>query len=77
MESTRLPHIRPVLIGLAVSFALGAAGCSGDSGRSGTQAPIQEADKKAQMRSAEVRLERMKEAKARAKLPRSKQSVGD
>ncbi len=75
MRSKRSPRIRPVLAGLAVGIALGAVGCSDESRQSGTLAPVQEADQQAMLKSAEVRKQRMKTAKAKS--PRSNQGSVD
>ena len=68
MRSNRPPCLRPVLAGLVIGLSLGAVGC-GASSQPGTLAPTQEADQQAAQKSAELRKQRMKTAKAKS--PRS------
>jgi len=74
MRHTGSVPARLALAGLAVGLVLGPAGCSDPSRQSGTQATVQEADKQALQKSADVRKSRMGKP---AKLPRSKGGAGD
>ena len=69
MRFSRQPRAGPLLAWLALGLNVGAAGCSDDSGRSGTLAPVREADKEAAQKSAEIRKEEMRK---KAMQPRSK-----
>ena len=74
MNDSRQRRARPFMVWLALGLLLGTAGCSNYSSQSGTQAPVQEADKEAALKSAELRREH---AKQKAMLPRAKRRTAE